>query len=227
MPSARRPQATPAGAIGQQVGAWGLAPGRSGCDDDDVSKPVNTLRRFAEPATTPPRASYRTWWLVPEIVALVVLAVLVPIAGFGHGPDPLRTALASRIVTALEGSSPAQHQDHGHDAAATMVCVAEVYGFDPADAAAVGQVRTAYGYVFCAAGVRGTQFDFSTRFTSPVVADLGETTTVHMVQSGLGYPERVKELMPDRFEKQALIGFADHSIPARLRPRYEAAVDRS
>jgi len=189
-----------------------------GCDHDRVSKPIDAWREFYR----------RAWWLVPEIVALLAAAVMLPAAGFGttRGPDPLRAALAERIVTAMEHATPTQHHEHGHDAAATMACVAEVYGFEPADATSESQVRTAYGYIFCAAGTTDIPFDYAAKLAGPVAVDMGPTPTVHIAQSGLGYPERVRELMPDRFEQQALTGFTDHSVPGRLRPRYQAAVGK-
>jgi hypothetical protein len=181
-----------------------------------VSKPIDAWRAFY----------HRAWWLVPEIIALITVGVMVPSAGFGitRPADPLRAALAEKIVSAMEHATPEQHHDHGHDRAATMACVVEVYGFDPADATSVGAVRTAYGYLFCAAGTTGIPYDFAAKLAGPVAADIGAITVVHIAQSGLGYPERVRELMPDRYEQVALAGFTDHSIAGKLRPRYDAAV---
>ena len=184
-----------------------------------MSKPIDAWREFYR----------RAWWLVPEIVALLAAAVMLPAAGFGttRAPDPVRAALADRIVAAMEHASPAQHHEHGHDSAATMACVVEVYGFDPADATTEAQVRTAYGYIFCAAGTKDIPYEYAAKLAGPVAADMRVTTpVVHIAQSGLGYPERVRELMPDRFEQQALTGFTDHSVPGRLRPRYEATVSK-
>jgi hypothetical protein len=40
----------------------------------------------------------------------------------------------------------------------------------------------------------------------------------------MGYPDRVRELLPDRYEEQALKGFRDRGVPDQLRPKFEALV---
>lgn len=184
-----------------------------------MSRPIETWRSFYG----------RAWWLVPEMIAVLALTVLLPVSSFGSRVDPLKAALADQMTSVLETEPLAAHHNHGHEVAEgeTVVCVAQVYGFDPSGATTVTQVRTAYGYVFCAAGKAGTPYEMSSRMAAPAALDIGPPARIRVVASGLGYPDRVRELMPDRYEAVALQGFSDHDVPARLRPLYEQRVGAS
>jgi hypothetical protein len=179
---------------------------RAQCQDGDVS----VIRR--------------AWWLVPEVAAVAVLAVLLATAPVPPSPAELRAQLTARVIAALESASPAEHHDHGHDITAEdrVACVAEVYGTDPPDAATVAQARTVYAQYFCAAGPPGTRFELSAFSSGPCAVRLSNPPVVVIPRSGMGYPERVRELVPDRYEEQALKGFQDPSVPDALRPKFEA-----
>jgi hypothetical protein len=183
---------------------------------------------------TAQRAPRRVWWLVPEAVAVVVLLVAVVFRGGGIGTgagtgSDLRSQLTERVVTALEQASPTEHHDHGHNvtAADRVACVAELHGTEPVDARGLAEVRTVYAQYMCAAGAPGTAYDDSSRSSGPVALSLGEPPVVRVPPSGLGYPDRVRALLPDRYEEQALKGFRDGSVPASLRAKYDALVGNS
>lgn|GEM_PF-1086396 len=171
--------------------------------------------------------SSRLWWLVPEVTAAAAVAVLFAVTvATTPSPAELRARLTDRVVAILENASPAEHHDHGHDIGAEdrVACVAEVYGTDPPDARRMDAVRTVYAQYLCAAGPPGTRFELSAFSSGPCAVRLSTPPVVTIPRSGTGYPERVRELLPDQYEEQALKGFRDQAVPDRLRPKFEALV---
>jgi hypothetical protein len=195
-----------------------LASTRRGCHHGDVTATVTAT------VETAPR---RAWWLVPEVAAVAVLLVAVVLrpGGIAGGSD-LRAQLIERVVAALERASPTEHHDHGHQvtAADRVACVAELHGTDPVAARGLAEVREVYAQYMCAAGAPGTAYDDSSRSSGPVAVRLSDPPVVRVPPSGLGYPDRVRALLPDEYEEQALKGFRDPSVPAALRARYDAMV---
>lgn len=158
------------------------------------------------------------WWVLPEALALALVAGLIA----ATGPTDLRSVLAERVSTVLAASSPAEHHQHGHDVAAAdkVLCTAETMGTEPADASRVEDVRVVYAYFFCAAGEPGQPWDFAARISGPVVVELADPPVVRIAQAGLGYPDRVKAMLPDEYEDWAFGGFHDPRLPTELRQRY-------
>ncbi|MEU7825814.1 hypothetical protein [Catellatospora sp. NPDC049111] len=158
------------------------------------------------------------WWLLPELLALVLVAGLFAAAG----PVDLRDTLAERVAVILAESSPAEHHQHGHDVAAedTVLCTAETMGMEPADARRVQDVRVVYAYFFCAAGAPGQPWDVAARISGPVVVELTDPPQVRIAEAGLGYPDRVKAMLPDQYEAWAFGGFHDASLPTALQRQY-------
>ncbi|MEV4410728.1 hypothetical protein [Catellatospora sp. NPDC049609] len=158
------------------------------------------------------------WWLVPELLALALVAVLSLVAR----PAELDQVLAERVSAILTASSPAEHHAHGHDVAAedTVLCTAETMGTEPAGATRVADVRVVYAYFFCAAGEPGQPWDFAARISGPVVVELTEPPAVRIAEAGLGYQDRVRAMLPDRYEDWAFSGFRDKELPTALQRRY-------
>ncbi|WP_191843628.1 hypothetical protein [Catellatospora chokoriensis] len=158
------------------------------------------------------------WWLLPELLALALVAGLFAVAA----PADLKDVLADRVAVILAQSSPSEHHQHGHDVAAedTVLCTAETMGMEPADATRVADVRVVYAYFFCAAGEPGQPWDFAARISGPVVVELTEPPRVRIAEAGLGYPDRVKAMLPDQYEPWAFGGFHDPSLPTVLQQRY-------
>lgn len=158
------------------------------------------------------------WWLLPELVALGLVAVL----GLVAAPAGLDDALAARVAAILTESSPAEHHAHGHDVAAedTVMCTAETMGTEPAAATRIEDVRVVYAYFMCAAGEPGQPWDFAARISGPVVVELGEPPVVRIAQAGLGYRDRVTAMLPDRYEEWAFSGFRNKALPTALQRRY-------
>ncbi|NUO55375.1 MAG: hypothetical protein HOV78_01850 [Hamadaea sp.] len=167
------------------------------------------------------------FWLRVEaaltVVSLLALGVAEPLRG--PSEKDLLDALGRRIVTVLEHASLTEHHDHGHDIAQgdRVLCAAEAFGHEPADARRIEEVRWAYAYYLCAAAPAGTPWDVAPRISGPVAVQLSEPPVVRIAQSGAGYPDRVKALIPARYQAR-VNGFTDSSIPDSLRKRYAAEV---
>lgn len=171
-------------------------------------------------------SSRRHWWLAPEFAALAIL-VLVSVPFLGMSGGGLRAQVAQRAAQVIEQASPAEHHDHGHDftAADRVFCGVDVFGTDPASATAVADVRTVYGYFFCAAGTPGVPYGESSRADGPVVVTLTGTPRALIAQSGDGYADRVRAMMPDQYEDRCFHGLPDASVAAAVRDRYQSALN--
>jgi hypothetical protein len=165
------------------------------------------------------------WWLLPEVIAFVVLAVvLVPSLGAGSGG--LRAQVAKRAAELVEQAGPTQahlHEDEPVVAQQTF-CGIDVFGTDPPTATALADVKTVYGYYFCAAGSPGLPYVESNRADGPVVVTIAGATRVQIAQSGANYAEQVRLMMPDQYEDKCFRGLPDPSIAGAVRDRYEAAL---
>lgn len=168
----------------------------------------------------------RGWWLVPELAAVAMLAITsVPFLGVaGHGG--LRADVAGRAAQIIELASPADHHDHGHDFTGhdRIFCGVDVFGTDPPNATTLTEVDTVYGYFFCAAGTPGLPYPESSRADGPVVVTLTGAPRASIAQSGAGYADRVRAMMPDQYEDRCFHGLPDASVAAAVRDRYESAL---
>jgi hypothetical protein len=167
--------------------------------------------------------SVRAWLRVEAAIAVVAATfALVAVPLIGTPTDRLREQLNARVTTILEHVSPAEHHSHGHDvgAADTIICTAETFGWAPASATSVEQVQWVYAYFLCASAPSGTDWDFAARISGPTAVSLTEPPQVRIAAAGLGYPDRVREMIPPDLQARAFGGFVDHDLPAALLKRY-------
>jgi hypothetical protein len=184
----------------------------------DVDVPVE-----AHAADRPGRGGRRGWWLVPELLAVVALAgTLIYQSATALTPAELRLAVAARAEQVMESLPVDEHHDHGHEVAeaSRIVCGVEPIGYEPADATRMSQVRVVYGSFLCASGPPGSTFETAYKFSGPVIMELREPPVVKTVPLNAPYREGVVALMPDRYEGQALAGFADPEIPRQVVQRF-------
>jgi hypothetical protein len=166
------------------------------------------------------------WWLLPELAAVVVLGATLIYAN-AHG---LNDEMSDRAQAVLEQQSPTQLELfstlHGHDIPEPdrVLCVAEAFGHEPADAATIEQVRVIYARYLCALVQKGMPWDYATRSSGPAVITLTNPPTVQLARSGDGYRDRVRAIFPDQLEGKALAGFNDLGRPNSLLARYRVAV---
>jgi hypothetical protein len=167
----------------------------------------------------------RSWWLAPEFAAVLSLLVLLASGVTQRGGDGgLHGVAAERAARALEQASPAEHHDHGHDVGAEdrVYCGVAVFGVDPPSAAVIDEVRTVYGYYFCAVGRPGVSYMDSSRSDGPIVVSLAGSPTIQIVSPGADYQERVRAMMPDQYEERCFGGLPDPSVAQEVMRRYEA-----
>ena len=179
---------------------------------------------------TPGRAAGRPparrgWWLGPELAAFAaLLALAIPYLSIAPGQN-VRSEIAGRAASVIEGSSLAEHHDHGHEVAAQdhVVCGVDIFGTEPRDLNRAEDVRTVYGYYFCAVGPTGTAYLDSSRSDGPVVITFGTPPVVQIARHGAGYEDRVRAMMPDEYEGLCFGGLRDDSVAADVRRRFTDA----
>lgn len=168
-------------------------------------------------------------WVAAAGVAIVAAGVVV--GGVLLMSDPsLDDQLGRRVVAALERADPAAPPAHGHTTPANpnrrtdidgneLVCVAKVFGHEPASATAVDDVRVVYAHRTCAATGPGLRWPASIRETGPVAVRLGVPDTLVLPEKALpnaedaSYTDRIRAVIPQRYQGQAL-AYADFVDPA-------------
>ncbi len=158
------------------------------------------------------------WWLLPELVALAVIA-----AGLVYlQSNAFTNQLSDRAMAVLEQTPPAgQHLHDLSGQTGKVICAAESFGTEPAGAKRLEEVKVIYALHLCAIAVPGMPWDYAARSSGPVVITLSDPPTVQIPLSGEGYPERVRALIPDKLEARAFGNFIDKGRPSALRARYE------
>jgi hypothetical protein len=165
----------------------------------------------------------RGWWLVPEVIVIAVLALLsVPFLASANGPASLQQQIAARAAAIIENETPAEHHAHGHEVTGNdkVICGVALFGTEPAEVKTVDEVQVVYGYYFCAIGSPGVIYMESSRSDGPVVVHFGANPTVTIAQSGQGYADRVRAMMPDQYEDRCFRGLPDPTVAQRVQDRY-------
>jgi hypothetical protein len=164
----------------------------------------------------------QAWWLAPELLILCVLALaMVLVRG-----NAFQNQLSDRAELALEQATSTQFHLHQITPGQTskVICAAESFGTEPPGAQRIEEVRVIYANYLCAAAVQGTPWDYASRSAGPVMITLSDPPTVTIAESGEGYPERVRALIPDNLESRAFAGFVDKGRPSALRTQYDDEV---
>ncbi|MFI6484802.1 hypothetical protein ACIBH1_43265 [Nonomuraea sp. NPDC050663] len=169
-------------------------------------------------------------WAVAGTLAATALVVLLVVflAGRPAIPDGLRQALSLRITQLLERASPSEHHQHGHrfgEGSMLVVCAVEPFGVEPADAADVSQVRWVYAHHLCAVDEFGVRWAEAIRASGPLAVELA-TSRVVVPESGAGYPDRVRDLIPARYHEAALDTFTDLEVIDEAQRRFDVSRSR-
>lgn len=165
---------------------------------------------------------------VTAVAAAVAAAGVAVAAGLNRQSpqEELREQLAARVTAVLERSSPDEHHDHGHhfgEDAGTVVCAVDPFGFSPESARTMAEVKWVYARHMCAVTGAGESWAMSVRASGPLAVRLDEPPEVHVPEPGAGYPERVKQIIPQRFHERALAEFGDEEALESARERFERA----
>lgn len=183
----------------------------------------------------PRRRHYYRWLAVLVVLVTVAVVVLIRVIGAGGSspppqqkslemPEELRTTIAATLVAELEKATPAEHAGHGHavPAGAKLVCAVDPFATSPRDATALDQVGRVYALHLCALAEPGKPWDYSTRYSGPLVADMGDPPQLYAVQQGAGYQDRVAQWFPEQYRARATGPFKDDKALADMRRRFEA-----
>jgi hypothetical protein len=183
------------------------------------------------------RRRYVTWLIAIAAIATVALGALLRTGGAAGtppaGPDAdaqaaqrgLRAQIGARVATILEGSSTVQHHDHGHNfrEQGKVVCAVDPFGYEPADATTVAEVKTVYAHHLCAISGTSGVWNTSVRAAGPIVAQLSDPPAVRIVESGAGFDQRIRQMIPARYRAEAAGFFTDDAALADARQRFAAA----
>ncbi|MEK8104107.1 hypothetical protein NKG94_01405 [Micromonospora sp. M12] len=115
----------------------------------------------------------------------------------------------------LEQADPGQHNHAGHGAqqVATaegkpaVICGVRVYGYEPAEATALADVRTVYGFHLCGVAEKKRPWDVAVKLAGPLIMDMStEPPGIQVVEAtaDVRFVDRLREMFPDRYEELAL-----------------------
>ncbi|MEV0619759.1 hypothetical protein AB0I81_41020 [Nonomuraea sp. NPDC050404] len=161
------------------------------------------------------------------IAAIVTLACLV-LAGvtFFVARQPsskLNEELAAQVTLLLEQSSPGEHHAHGHSFESSVVCAVEPFGTEPANAASLVEVRWVYARHMCAITGESPDWAASVRASGPIAVKIDIPPEIRVPKDGAGYPDRVRQLIPQRYHRLAFEEFSDDSAIEAARERFALA----
>lgn len=170
--------------------------------------------------------------LVAVVAAVAVALLFRVVAASGDDGADLTDQLADRVVTVLEGASLDEHAEHGHqfEEGARVVCVAEVFGFDPAGAETVAEVDMVYAHHACAEVGTGFGWPDAIRAAEPLALRLTTDPPAVILPSAAlpadpeaGYDGRVRSVIPELYQERAFDD-AGHLL-AELQRRFEDACE--
>lgn len=196
------------------------------------------LTAATDPLAPPPRRRSRARWIAVAVVvvAAAALAVVLRVSSGGASsrPPTLQNQLADRIAVVLEQSTPNDHHMHGHHSIGDVnvvkgptVCAVRTLGFEPAEAKTVAEVRTVYAYHLCAIVEPGRAWDFAQKLSGPMAVQLPEPMKIQVVEPGLGFQDRVRSLIPQPYQEEALKELLDDDQMRDLRERFEEAYSKA
>ncbi|MEV4108635.1 hypothetical protein [Nonomuraea sp. NPDC049695] len=161
--------------------------------------------------------------LIATIVTLAGLTLAGVMFFVGRQPSSqLYKELAAQVTLVLEQSSLGEHHAHGHDFDSRVVCAVETFGTEPADATSVVEVKWVYARHMCAVTDAGTDWATSVRASGPIAVRIGIPPVVRVPEPGMGYPDRVRRLIPARYQEQAFAEFDDEDAINAARQRFTA-----
>lgn len=152
---------------------------------------------------------------MPEVAAAALLATAL----VWPSPVSLQQQLAAKAQSVLEEFPPVGQ-------GGKVLCVAEPFGYQPRGAQRIEDVTVIYAYYLCAAGEKGTEWDFASRISGPVVVTV-KPPRIQIADAGAGYPDRVRAMIPPEWLARAQAGFTDQATPANLRKRYDSEIARA
>ncbi|MFI5490279.1 hypothetical protein [Micromonospora echinaurantiaca] len=187
------------------------------------------------------RESFAGWYRNRFVWVAAVLAVtagavlLTTSAGSDAEPTDLQAQILTRMRTTLERADPGQHNHAGHTAQPaateeaakpTVICGVRVYGYEPAEASTLADVRTVYGFHLCGVAEQKRPWDWAVKLAGPVIMDMStDPPGIQVVEAtaDVRFVDRLREMFPDTYAELAAREALAESEMADLRRRYDAA----
>ncbi|MFI7428941.1 hypothetical protein ACIBPB_18310 [Micromonospora sp. NPDC049836] len=181
---------------------------------------------------------YRNRYVWAAVILLTVSAAAVVLhrsAGVGVQPADLEGQLMARMRTTLERVDPGQHNHAGSDVqqAGTagaekppVICGVRVYGYEPAAAGTLADVRTVYGFHLCGVAERKCPWDLAVKLAGPLIMDMSsDPPGIQVVEATaeVRFVDRLRQMFPPRYAEPALKEALAAQEMADLRRRYAAA----
>lgn len=174
-------------------------------------------------------------WVAAILLAVSAGAVVLLVNPAGSEPASLQGQIMTRMRTTLEQADSEQHSHAGHNlqqvaagqgAKPAVVCGVRVYGYEPAEAAALADVQTVYGFHFCGVAEQKRPWDVAVKLAGPLIMDMStEPPGIQVVEAtaDVMFVDRLREMFPDKYAELALKEALADSEMADLRRRYDAA----
>ncbi|NLU79812.1 hypothetical protein HCA58_15760 [Micromonospora sp. HNM0581] len=182
------------------------------------------------------RLRHRYVWAAAILLVVSVGAVaLVNSARFSTQPPNLHGQLVNWMRTTLEETDPEQHNHAGHDiqqvvngeeTPPAVICGVHVYGFEPAEATALADVQTVYGFHLCGIAEQGRPWDWAVKLAGPVIIDMStEPAGIQVVEAteDIRFIDRLRQMFPAKYAQLAEREALEPSEMADLRRRYDSA----
>ncbi|MCF6471061.1 hypothetical protein FAF44_22055 [Nonomuraea sp. MG754425] len=131
--------------------------------------------------------------------------------------------LAAQVTLILEQASPGEHHAHGHSFDSRVVCAVEPFGTEPPDATSLVEVRWVYARHMCAITGESPDWAASVRASGPIAVKIDIPPEVRVPKSGAGYPDRVRQLIPERYHQLAFEEFSDDAAIEAAQQRFALA----
>jgi hypothetical protein len=175
------------------------------------------------------------WVAVILLAVSVGVTVLVNSVGSEAEPTDLRGQIMTRMRTTLEQADPGQHNHAAHnvqqvatgeETKPAVICGVHVYGFEPAEATVLAEVRTVYGFHLCGVAEQKRPWDVAVKLVGPVIMDLStEPVGIQVVEAteNVRFVDRLREMFPAKYADLASKEALAPSEMADLRRRYDAA----
>ncbi|MFG1653445.1 hypothetical protein ACGFIE_26285 [Micromonospora sp. NPDC049275] len=177
---------------------------------------------------------HRLFWVAVILLAVSAgTVVLVNRADQETAPADLQAQIVARMRTTLEQADPGQHNHAGHSAqpGATaekppVICGIRVYGYEPADATALADVREVYGFHLCGVAEQKRPWDVAVKLAGPLIMDMSTNPPgIQVVEAtaDVRFIDRLREMFPARYATLAQEEALTPAEMAEQRRRYDAA----
>ncbi|GLW29410.1 hypothetical protein [Actinoplanes regularis] len=150
-------------------------------------------------------------------------------------PADLQAQIVTRMRTTLEQSGPETHNHAGHGtqqataggaAKPAVICGIRLYGYEPAGASRLAEVRTVYGFHLCGVAEPKQPWDVAVKLAGPVILDLStDPVGIQVVEATaeVKYVDRLRQMFPDKYAQLAIKEALTETEMADLHRRYATA----